>query len=183
MSPQDHQEHLDEHEGKVNYYCDQCEFSHARHKKLVAHLLSDHGISISESPSKRPLSARAQRKLDAKGLAMVCTYCGAVHKTTLGLSDHIKRVHERTETFQCDQCPKLFYLKKDLVYHMKDSHPTEWFQCPKCVLKFSGRNRLRDHMKSHEEPRYQCRFCPKKLRKHWNLVNHERLHTGDKPYQ
>ena len=30
---------------------------------------------------------------------------------------------------------------------------------------------------------HPCRFCPKEFKKHSQLVRHERIHTGDKPFK
>jgi uncharacterized Zn-finger protein len=32
------------------------------------------------------------------------------------------------------------------------------------------------------QAKYACPFCPKLMRKHSNMKNHIRIHTGEKPY-
>ena len=39
------------------------------------------------------------------------------------------------------------------------------------------------HMETHEEPKFKCSFCGKKLKTAENLEYHEREHRGEKPFQ
>ena len=58
------------------------------------------------------------------------------------------------------------------------------YKCPVCSQKFSNEVELILHKKIHLIPQRQrvCRFCGKYFRKMFQLQNHIRKHTGDKPF-
>ena len=37
--------------------------------------------------------------------------------------------------------------------------------------------------KVEKSGKFKCRFCEKVLASNTNLINHERIHTGEKPYK
>ena len=55
-------------------------------------------------------------------------------------------------------------------------------QCEHCGFCCGSRRELGLHMTKHEEAKFQCSYCEKKLKTEQNLAEHERQHTGEKPF-
>ena len=96
--------------------------------------------------------------------------------------------------FICEVCSRGFVAKKSFENHKKshenehEDKVTKESEEPKCRQSFV---RLSHHMQiSHGiEPKerrpggkeFLCRFCPKIVSKYHNLLEHERIHTKEKP--
>ena len=52
-------------------------------------------------------------------------------------------------------------------------------ECGKCCVNSSA---LKVHMLMHDDPQFKCSYCEKKLKTEQNLAEHERQHTGEKPF-
>ncbi|EEC06575.1 zinc finger protein, putative, partial [Ixodes scapularis] len=65
---------------------------------------------------------------------------------------------------------------------MTDSGP---FTCPVCARSFVQRTHLMDHMRIHTGERpFRCDLCPLAFtQKSWNLSMHLHTHTGERPFK
>ncbi|XP_064463856.1 zinc finger protein 701-like [Ornithodoros turicata] len=61
------------------------------------------------------------------------------------------------DTFRCFQCKSVFASEEYLARHRRVKHP-------------------------HKGGKHQCRFCDYTSNKPAHIKEHERVHTGDKPY-
>ena len=88
---------------------------------------------------------------------------------------------EKPYKYKCQYCSKGFSLKTSKLTHER-SH-----RCRYCkeILNVQDKSKHeKSHTKHLELPlKYKCKYCSKRFRKKDNRVNHERIHTKEKPYK
>ena len=115
-----------------------------------------------------------------------CDICLKVLKGPEQLKIHIGTVHEE-KTLCCEVCPKSEkrYSKIEMRLH-KMSHREKKVQCDQCESRFRSGYSLKVHFsRVHlKNKQYICSFtgCDKGFFVPRELVYHERIHTGEKPY-
>ena len=146
--------------------CSQCGKQYTTREKLNQHVKSMHPADgvIAKHP---------------------CDRCGKVFHIKDHLRSHIRKSHEGVDKvpIPCSICNKVL-PKSSMKTHLRKEHGVgkEELQCSECGFITETRDGLSNHMKSHQEPQFQCRFCEKKLKTRANLIAHERQHTGEKPF-
>ncbi|VDH96523.1 Hypothetical predicted protein [Mytilus galloprovincialis] len=102
--------------------------------------------------------------------------------------------------FRCEQCPASFINKQFLIFHQASAHTEQdissseqirssqeekAYKCDQCDKSFIRVGNFRTHMKWHEngEDHFKCNLCNRKFLNQENLLIHERVHSGNTPYQ
>lgn len=88
--------------------------------------------------------------------------------------------------FICLICGNCFSSPSYLDKHILDTHtekPQGRLECPYCPYTTDVRSSMTDHERMHSGDRpFSCPSCDKKFTYKHNLVDHQRVHTGEKPY-
>ena len=95
-----------------------------------------------------------------------------------------KRVHEgKIVKVNCTICEETFKDYHSLQRHQYKAHGIGDLKlCTQCGFKCLTNSVLNKHMLRHEDPTLQCSYCEKMYKTKKRLKEHERLHTGEKPY-
>ena len=109
-----------------------------------------------------------------------CELCGA-HLGREHLRNHV-RLHQEPK-IKCGHCDQKFHTREKLKAHYVKEHSTdERFNCKYCDIRCGSINHLKNHQKTHEDPKFKCSYCPKMLKSKLTLTAHEREHTGERPF-
>ncbi|XP_032064685.1 zinc finger protein 160-like [Thamnophis elegans] len=140
-----------------------------------------------------------------------CQFCGKCLRFKSLLVDH-ERMHREPRPYKCSQCSKSFLVKSILMTHMTTHMKQASRKHPKKVKSLAMKSALDDSENSHKRgnsskrpgsrkiitrssyhiwhPRkwgekglHQCQYCGKYLSTRIILANHEKLHTGERPYK
>jgi len=139
-----------------------------------------------------------------------CTVCNAIFGTKKALETHMKRkhrqqkrhscnlcdystdhkskfkshqlTHTKIKEFVCGQCKKGFGQKGNLNTHIKAVHSKETYKCEICSKSFARKSSLQYHISAvHQKQKpFVCIECGKSFGYSYDLIKHERIHTGVK---
>ncbi|XP_063290569.1 zinc finger protein 614-like isoform X2 [Pelobates fuscus] len=95
----------------------------------------------------------------------------------------MESIYLRGKPFSCTECNRCFYLKTDLIRHMRTHTGEKPFFCCICEKTFTRKSALIIHQRTHtgDKP-FLCSVCGKCFAQKSTLVLHQRIHTGEKPF-
>ena len=108
-----------------------------------------------------------------------CDVCGKKVSSRTNLDMHKRNMHNPIPV-ACPVCGVIFPNKPKMKRHYNKEHDPK--QCELCEYKTINNAELKNHMKKHADPQFQCSFCEKKLKSKNSLEAHERDHTGERPF-
>ncbi|XP_054760146.2 zinc finger protein 227-like [Lytechinus pictus] len=128
-------------------------------------------------------------KYDGKSKVM-CTFCENLFCSETTLRRHIEAFHpEKVDDrgkymYVCEICGAVKHNHKTLQAHMI-CHNKPKQKCHMCDKVFLQPTNLKGHIQRvHEQRReFTCQYCGKCVSSNMSLQDHERLHTGEKPYK
>ncbi|KAL2092823.1 hypothetical protein ACEWY4_012621 [Coilia grayii] len=115
---------------------------------------------------------------------IVCPDCGRRFATEIGFQTHNSRIHSEKYMLTCRYCLKMFKSPPAKEEH-EENHQEELlkYHCPDCALRFPDRPSWCSHRKTHwPNGRSICEVCNKVFRHASQLIRHQRVHTGLKPF-
>ncbi|XP_063697607.1 zinc finger protein 11-like [Culicoides brevitarsis] len=168
-------QHMAIHERPNIFECAHCDRKYTRKTMMLQHLGHHHFPSLCkyscekcEKPKFFMKSNDWRRHMDShEGKKFVCNHCDKTF-TKNGLIHHRQHVKN----------VELKKLKGD-----KGQEPQA--TCNICGKVFKSAYCLRSHMRSHlpkSERKHKCQYCEKRFNSVSQKIEHERDHTGEKPY-
>ncbi|KAI9577116.1 zinc finger protein 354B [Glossina fuscipes] len=111
-----------------------------------------------------------------------CDYCKAGFALRKTLTLHMNQNLCTSNNFKCDACGKIFLTEKNLEAHIA-THTNEQ-TCLECKKTCGSIEELSAHMISehNRNPRNQCKVCKKVFTMKTSLMDHMRIHSGEKPF-
>ncbi|KAK3586301.1 hypothetical protein CHS0354_002804 [Potamilus streckersoni] len=76
----------------------------------------------------------------------VCEHCGSGFKSRTSLNSHVFHRHSSVRSHQCNQCPKTFKTRTQLLVHFRTHSGEKPFHCPQCHYKSTTRGNMRLHL-------------------------------------
>uniref|UniRef100_A0A1A9W702 Protein krueppel n=1 Tax=Glossina brevipalpis TaxID=37001 RepID=A0A1A9W702_9MUSC len=111
-----------------------------------------------------------------------CDYCKAGFALRKTLTLHMNQNLCTSNNFKCDNCGKIFLTEKNLEAHIA-THTNEQ-TCLECKKTCGSIEELSAHMidEHNRNPRNQCNVCKKVFTMKTSLMDHMRIHSGEKPF-
>ncbi|XP_058812695.1 zinc finger protein 93-like isoform X2 [Topomyia yanbarensis] len=111
-----------------------------------------------------------------------CDQCGKVCKSISALKSHIR---DHRLSLKCEYCDKIFHRRNKLKEHVTRVHEkAEKYECNLCHRVVHSLESYNSHLKMHmSEKTYECDLCPMKFYTAGNLGLHKRIHSGNANYK
>ena len=110
---------------------------------------------------------------------ITCAICLKMFMTPKSRRRHEKSIHEKAQTYQCDDCDKKFCNRKDLTYHYETEHQkNEPEICKTCNKEFKTKVTLRIHQtrlhNNQSDLTFHCDDCGENFGHKSSLLRHQK---------
>ena len=167
------------------------EFLSEHYVKCCAEKIEKRNQSFMEKPrkcnvcGKSPAGRNYWKHLQTHSKNKLCAKCPKKFSNNWNLASHIRQVHEGVYRYirACSICGEGFKNSIGLKRHLYRKHGEgDPKLCPQCGYSGPTARDMKEHMLCHKDPSHKCNHCGKMCRTKHSLEEHERLHTGERPY-
>lgn len=111
-----------------------------------------------------------------------CNDCGKTFSQSCSLLEH-RKIHTGEKPYQCNVCGKAFRRNSHLLRHQR-IHGDKNVQNPDRRETWESQERMGSQWENVEAPvSYKCNECERSFTRNRSLIEHQKIHTGEKPYQ
>ena len=148
----------------------------------VAHFTEYADTEINRSHDKRYKHKVKQKVSEIWTVNNACPTCGKIFEPRKNkhlkwsIKRHKDMVHSKINPLKylCKYCDSTFHSKGNIIAHIQNFHKEKLIQVPKKMTDFEVSNKV--------GILHRCAWCGKNFSRSNQLKNHERRHTGEKPY-
>ena len=161
----------------TKYGCKSCKFRSSTIGAVNQHYRNTHPPIACDYCSKVyncPSSLKKHLYVHQTVKPFSCNICGAAFVFNSELKYH-QYVHMENRSYLCQHagCTKSFCRESDLTAHVRVHSGICW-SCDLCNYTTPDQRLLKTHMRCHEEPRCQCRYCAQRFKYGVQRTRHEK---------
>ncbi|CAH1978851.1 unnamed protein product [Acanthoscelides obtectus] len=183
--------HSREHSIDETYSCQLCKYKN-KSLKLFRNHINNHDqykCQKCKRTFKFKMSALKHSKSHPPEF-IECQICGKKLKRD-SFKNHQKKMHSeksQEDTFKCTLCDKTYLCKTSLRSHYSHNHRELGIDvsvvCDVCGKRLSCKNKFLQHQRTHTGERpFSCTVCSRRFTTKEILLSHTRVHTGEKPFE